>query len=1234
MLVRPASETIVPPDFLLVPGGAADPARIGAKQILALAFQGERRLAESELQALQRRYPQARGNLAGTEGPYTKIIAKVIENLPNAPVGEGPWATFAGSSSRNGVCERCPSDRWWADGPTWRVSLFSEKNVLPRPGVNRPIRYHPVIGEDKVLITDDRTVTAYHLLTGKELFRFDPFAAGPGPHAERVADAFTLTMSDGCIFARLKKSQGMQEKSFLMCLEMIAEEGKPDKVHVRERWRIPAKEDSQFEGAPLVHDGLVTIAYSRSIDKRIKTSLACFDAATGRSRWRQEICDVPEIDKARRRNHLLTQAGSFVVYGSDSGAVIAVDQHSGKRIWGLRYLSRGLETKDGTPSPRELCPPLFSGGRLFIAPADSDRIFCLDAQTGQTLWERGGIEVVHLFGVANGRLIFTTPQGLRALQADTGLDQGGWLQPAVGRLVPFGRGLLAGDWVFWPTRDPKFPVRAVTQERGEQELPERDGMPAMIMDPNRLRLLRPGNMALGNGCLVVAGPDELVGYVSPARLLQKRQVQAGFPAASPKDWYLLAQSQAEAGFPDLALKNFNRVASFPHAFSLEGKPIQTLALEYKHELLLDLARGLGKKSRWQEASEHLQQAAGGEFPVPLRLSALLRLPDVWLQARQPQRAVAAWQAVLTDASLREGFFFPRSGSPQLAAALAKTRIQELIKKYGITAYADIDKQAGAAFAKGRGSMPALEQLVRQYPNSSVIPVALSELAGLEEKAGRFGAAAQTYRLILQNQKAEAAPALIGLARAYEKEHCYRAAKAVWMLLAQQHGDKMHQGRPLRDLVADQLRKPEYHQPPKKLGLWPGTLVQIWSDPGGNLLAPVRNALASPNPDAVFIANGNRLRCLDPTSGKERWARKLPFLPTWTGLHADMVLAGGSMGVMALRLEDGQPIWTFNPFPNGPIFGHFHLTTSHLYFLAGSFRLFALELYSGRVAWSREGPGSMFTENRFAPHFFAGGDWVLAQSGTGRRLFLDAATGRLLHDHPSTGPWAQDPLPLDDQRLCLVENGRVILLHAPSGKEFWTYAPSWTTSWSGEPLQLLAKDNVLLAVIPRNYGCELERLDPGTGKALWDQPRLLGRDPVAARTISIDEGCCYYVADHVLTCRSLADGKRIWHKQLTVPSRRWQTLRGSNCLLAYPADDCGLPWLWLPLGNMVLALPSSQLYESRLRPLAVCCHDPKDGRLLQRLDFSVPDSELNVGLFPDRLVVSGGRKVWSFADKLD
>src|SRR5262249_1248511 len=147
--------------------------------------------------------------------------------------------------------------------------------------------------------------------------------------------------------------------------------------------------------------------------------------------------------------------------------VVALDARSGRRAWAFRYSGAPVLTPAGNPVLRDLAPPLYANGRLYVAPADYDRLLCLDPETGRLLWERERVDVVHLLGVGRGRLIFTTPKGIRAVRADDGDDSGGWQMPEPNGsygLPSYGRGYLAGQYVFWPTTSG---VKVLNQDDGQ-----------------------------------------------------------------------------------------------------------------------------------------------------------------------------------------------------------------------------------------------------------------------------------------------------------------------------------------------------------------------------------------------------------------------------------------------------------------------------------------------------------------------------------------------------------------------------------------------------------------------------------------------------------------------------------------------------------------------------------------------------------------------------------------------
>src|SRR5206468_9232645 len=129
----------------------------------------------------------------------------------------------------------------------------------------------------------------------------------------------------------------------------------------------------------------IFIALSKVASRRVVTSIVCFDTL-GRRRWAREVCDCPEFEDnapaSRSRQHLLTWTGGQIVYASHAGAIVAVDAWTGQPTWAVRYPSHG-HTVDTVTTPRELVPCVYADGRLFAAPVDIDRLFCMDAMTGR-----------------------------------------------------------------------------------------------------------------------------------------------------------------------------------------------------------------------------------------------------------------------------------------------------------------------------------------------------------------------------------------------------------------------------------------------------------------------------------------------------------------------------------------------------------------------------------------------------------------------------------------------------------------------------------------------------------------------------------------------------------------------------------------------------------------------------------------------------------------------------------
>jgi outer membrane protein assembly factor BamB len=1281
---------------LTYPGPQGDPARVRAKQLLARLFQGQGGTWAEDLKAFRALHPKATGNLAGKQGPYTDTLAALGDIRPESPL-DTPWTTFGGDPSRGllvpapqrltdrlGLLCRQPrffylleerrrlekpppADRWHKALDAAQSRREGDKLVTATSRA-RSFAFHPVITDRHVLFADAQCVLACDLRSGDISEWYDASRSNGGlrPDLKLPAPAdlrYTLTVADGCVYARLgaqvirrpevdpanpnKPPRPARDKaeSLLVCLSLT-----PLPDGERLLWQVRPgiiNDNAVFEGAPLVHNGLVYIAATRFVGDRVVTAVHCYPANlsstppfTPALRWRKDVCETREVGgelagEGRYRHHLLTLAGPNVVYCSHTGAVMALDAATGRHAWGMRYPRKPIPLKRDDGPLTDLAPCLAADGRLYVAPADSDTLFCLDPATGQLLWHRdlaGRLRVVHLLGVGLERLIFTTPEGLRAVRASDGSDEGGWSLPDVGgKLPPLGRGLLIGDLVLWPTDRGVFAIRQLDGRQPD--------------NPTLLHGLPPGNLAIGHGCLAVADRATLSIFTPPALWLQTRggksellpgHRQERNPALLLLD-LAIAQAdagQTRAGFESLA--QAERLAgALPEA---QWSAVRQRVVAERHRILLDAATRSENNQRWEEAAEALQDAGSAAFPPRLRLQALLRKADLWKHAGKRTETVAAWQAVLSTPALRR--LPDPDGLP--AEQLASGQISRLCCEEG--SYDEIEKRAAAALAVAQqttGSaeerVTLLEQLADEFPHAMASRTALRELAQQYDKAGLPGAAAHTYRRLLVNgvcspssgkrQALVEAGYLLGLARAYEKQHCWEAARITWQRLQRAHGElilnDLDARRTVQEAVAVHLHsgplQPGNKRPPP-LTLPLERIEQLELD-GTMRVLPVANS-TGPIQDLFFCVHPEgsrrfRLICRMGLDNTSRWERFLSFCPRWLTSHADMLLVSGRGGLAGVCLDDGRVLWEISH--NGKDkanqneqqeYGALHCVGGRLYVLEDKRRLLALDAPSGRVLWTRWAPAAELRVplpgSRFFPDFLAGETRVLVQATGGRGYFLDAVTGQVIREFPTREePWSA----VVHGETFLVRDGLQVLSLDLHGRETWTFALPERTFVYGDPPQLRTDSDSVFLLGATSLGYELHRLAVATGKPVWPRPLRIEADQLELSGWSVGEKTLYFVRDQRLSARSLADGKVLWERHLPELRGGWKTRlmpgEGSKAyLLVYPGTGLGrritFRWLTGSVQWTMAFAPEAQIATGC--PLLVC--DPATGDVLQKWTMAV------------------------------
>jgi len=547
-LIAPAAPPVAGelPQDLKYPDCEVDPAAVEARLVLCSLMQGNVPRGRIEFEAFRDRHPQAAGQLAGRNGNLVEILKDVLADAEKAslPPADAEAATFAANPARNQALARnvdVGGVLWSVPLKETRVERSTRTEEFPLDRFERPERgpavlpisvlsYYPVAWNNLVFYCDETAVFACELgpeKGGKPAWGADPAIYklppeldqhAPAPRSRAGLPRYTLSIDRGRLFARLGalaapagRNRGVRPvTSVLVCLD-LARQGDL-------AWLIKAEElDADggkwiFDGAPLAAGGHVYVALRRN-DPQLQLNVACFDAATAKLLWNRKICGGVEAiagDVDEVRHQLLTLAEDRLFYCTNLGAIASLDARDGALRWVTTYPRAEAETI-AVFNRRQLHGPnpcVFHDGLVFAAPTDGDRVLAYDAETGILRWEQElNGRVQQLLGVAGSHLI-AAGDLLWALDVETGRVQ--WRD---GRADPeaatWGRGLIAGDLVYWPRREEIRLVDVATGAvRRQIDLAEHHG------------LIGGGNLTVAGGKLLVAQSDRLIAF-SPFGLRKK-----------------------------------------------------------------------------------------------------------------------------------------------------------------------------------------------------------------------------------------------------------------------------------------------------------------------------------------------------------------------------------------------------------------------------------------------------------------------------------------------------------------------------------------------------------------------------------------------------------------------------------------------------------------------------------------------------------------------------------------
>jgi outer membrane protein assembly factor BamB len=491
--------------------------------------------AKSELEVFQKRHPTALGQLAGRRGKWYELLSQHLEqeqSLPSDSTNPIANQTFAQQLTRHAQGNSEPRlqgllwEKPWSLGGPWQRDLptgtalgYINKRHTEDPQALLSIV--PLLTEKYVLWCDEFRIYAIDRVTGQavwpstnrapgEIYRSDatPAINSGASSAPRLYRAwggprFTVTVAGDLLLARIgspmTRGEEIHPAGEVVCLD-LSKQGLPVWIlkAPSERWIL--------EGTPLVQDERVYQLWQYQ-DARTQWYVSCHELSTGQQLWRTKVCAGESLTRgqAAEVSHQLLAADHSQLYlNPGSGFVACLNLDSGA----IRWLNTYTRPSDYWQYAilRELCPPLVLANQVLIAPRDSRAVFSYDRFTGQRLWTNDQLDdVEHLLG-QRGNFIIVTGRQVHWLNAQTGQQQYVFPDQAdknLGAAAPFGRGLIAGNTIYWPQRGQL--ARLLAEPQNAQQIVAEPPLPFAAIATS----LTGGHLQLDQQQLLISTPQKL-----------------------------------------------------------------------------------------------------------------------------------------------------------------------------------------------------------------------------------------------------------------------------------------------------------------------------------------------------------------------------------------------------------------------------------------------------------------------------------------------------------------------------------------------------------------------------------------------------------------------------------------------------------------------------------------------------------------------------------------------------
>jgi len=998
----------------------------------------------------------------------------------------------------------------------------------------------PIVANGRLTVADGSSVWAADARTGRLLWRYQgvpaDFAKSWGSLRRSVPWSAPCAAGDR-VYAVIHAEPdvgwgvGLERPQVCRLVCLRADDG-------RELWRVEGADlaegfvEVRFDGSPLVTGGNAYVVVRRQRSFGFEDALLCrFDAETGRLKSQTHLCGASTGEYGRQRNttSIPSLVDGVLYVESSLGVVAAVCPHRGTVRWVHAYdtlsrrdWGRGQGARAEVLGGWQFSPVFGVPDRLVALPLDCESLLVLDRSGGglvQSVPRSELADAMAVVGVRGSRLY-----GIGAAKAfcyDLAEAALVWTAP-------------------WPAEAEITGYAALTET--ELLIPTSAGLCRVDLAAGQLDTTawdegRGGNLLPMPDQLVVAAFDGVRVYARRADVWARHESEFH---ARPED------PGAALDLADVAFRlgrDEEGAAAVEEAVRRAGGFAGPMGSDVRRRLFEDSLRFAARlQDREAVNPDVLRRLFAVAAQTPPDVDAHVRrrfARAAWDEsAGRIREAVALYQQVISDRSLREHVSAAEAGPAETAGELARRHIARLIEWHGPDVYAECERQAQNLLAAARraGEVGLLDRVTATYPNAEAAGTSLVEKGRLLTSRGDAAGAAEAYRAALARYAMTVdVPAVIRvLADAYVKDGRQESAFR-WMVRGARQfpSYRFDVGGEPCDFAAcrDRLREQWGPLEPPRPALGPPLIAQAPRTFSSEvtLLAP-RFADArrtSWRQYYVFVESGIQAfgagnQPVWPTPAPCRMAPEL-LLAT-----DDVAVAGTRHQVLAVDAAAGAVRWTFGVYPADlldPNTDHEQFTEFRA-FGHGNDRLVCvqedgqtvcLDVHDGRVVWRRQ------IEDEAVGDVNVSEAWVIVRvANLGRPVLevLDARTGERVRQlrPPVNEAVVASALSLDGKAI-LVTQRSLCAFDVAAGQVLWQRGADRVVL----PATVCTDvDGLYFATASGS----LEKVNLDTGRPIWSVPSPVRGAFDAPRTHLVDGRLLLTSERQVCEVDSL-DGRLLW-----------------------------------------------------------------------------------------------------------